>query len=229
MDSLNNPSNYYEQSEDEDYSYSRRVIPQPDTGRWEEVPSDIYRLAVSDISEPDNFSSTHKVVERPASPLQFTTSFTASHTVQFSPHSNPIPTILQYRFSSSEQLPQQPPQDQMEGPMWDPACLVSPACEETRSIYRLSTPPTPLLDEPMPSPQKPSPVKERLQTVTEQVEVVKEVIVKKESRKVQSRSDLLAQALEQTRLTSPAIAKSEAQPPPADQRYRLWSLHVPVL
>ena len=56
--------------------------------------------------------------------------------------------------------------------MWDPTCLVSPACEETRSIYRLSTPPTPLLDEPMPSPQKPSPVKERLQTITE-VEVVK--------------------------------------------------------
>ena len=111
--------------------------------------------------------------------------------------------------------------------MWDPTCLVSPACEETRSVYRLNTPPTPVLDEPMPSPQKPSPAKERLQTITE-VEVVKEVIVKKESRKVQSRSDLLAQALEQTRLTSPAIAKSEAQPPPADQRYRLWSLHVPV-
>ena len=51
--------------------------------------------------------------------------------------------------------------------MWDPTCLVSPACEETRSVYRLSTPPTPLLDEPMPSPQKPSPAKERLQTITE--------------------------------------------------------------
>ena len=95
----------------------------------------------------------------------------------------------------------------------------------------------------MPSPQKPSPAKERLQTITE-VEVVKEVIVKKESRKVQSRSDLLAQALEQTRLTSPAIAKSEAQPPPVpvipksdpspakppptDQWYRLPGLHVPA-
>ena len=92
--------------------------------------------------------------------------------------------------------------------MWDPTCLVSPACEETRSVYRLSTPPTPVLDEPMPSPQKPSPAKERLQTVTEEVTVVKEVIVKKESRKVQSRSDLLAQALEQARLTSPSLIKS---------------------
>ena len=93
-------------------------------------------------------------------------------------------------------------------------CLVSPACEETKSVYRLSTPPTPLLDEPMPSPQKPSPAKERLQTVTEEVEVVKEVTVKKGRRKVQSRSDLLAQALEQARITSPAIAKSEAKPAP---------------
>ena len=79
----------------------------------------------------------------------------------------------------------------------------------------LSTPPTPLLDEPMPSPQKPSPAKERLQTVTEEVEVVKEVTVKKGRRKVQSRSDLLAQALEQARITSPAIAKSKAKPSPA--------------
>ena len=102
----------------------------------------------------------------------------------------------------------------MEGPMWDPACLVSPACEETRSIYRLSTPPTPFLNEPMPSPQKPSPAKERLQTITK-VEVVKEVIVKKERRKVQSRSDLLAQALEQARLTSPSLIKSKAQSSPA--------------
>ena len=98
--------------------------------------------------------------------------------------------------------------------MWDPTCLVSPACEETRSIYRLSTPPTPLLDEPMPSPQKPSPAKERLQTITE-VEVVKEVIVKKESRKVQSRSDLLAKALEQARISSPALIKSKAQSSPS--------------
>ena len=96
--------------------------------------------------------------------------------------------------------------------MWDPTCLVSPACEETRSIYRLSTPPTPLLDEPMPSPQKPSPAKERLQTVTEEVEVTKEVTVKKETRKVQSRSELLAQALEQARISSPAIAKSKTPP-----------------
>ena len=102
MDYLTNPFNYYEQSEDEDYSYSRRVFPQPDTGRWDEVPSDLYRPAVSDISEPDNFSSTHKVVERPASPPQLTATFTASHTVQFSSHSNPIPTVLQWRFSSSE-------------------------------------------------------------------------------------------------------------------------------
>ena len=87
--------------------------------------------------------------------------------------------------------------------MWDPTCLISPACEETNSVYRLSTPPTPLLDEPMPSPQKPSPAKERLQTVTEEVEVVKEVTVKKGRRKVQSRSDLLAQAFEQARITSP--------------------------
>ena len=94
-------------------------------------------------------------------------------------------------------------------------CLVSPACEETKSVYRLSTPPTPLLNEPMPSPQKPSPAKERLQTVTEEVEVVKEVTVKKGRRKVQSRSDLLAQALEQARITYPAIAKSQAKPSPA--------------
>ena len=98
--------------------------------------------------------------------------------------------------------------------MWDPTCLVSSACEETRSVYRLSTPPTPVLDEPMPSPQKPSPAKEQLQTITE-VEVVKEVIVKKESRKVQSRSDLLAQALEQARLTSPALLKSKPPSSPA--------------
>ena len=65
--------------------------------------------------------------------------------------------------------------------MWDPTCLISPACEETKSVYPLSTPPTPLLDEAMSvSPQKSSPAKERLQTVTEEVEVVKEVTVKKE-------------------------------------------------
>ena len=96
--------------------------------------------------------------------------------------------------------------------MWDPTCLVSPACEETKSVYRLSTPPTPLLDEPMPSPQKPSPAKERLQTVTEEVEVTKEVTVKKETRKVQSHSELLAQALEQARISSPAIAKPNTSP-----------------
>ena len=78
----------------------------------------------------------------------------------------------------------------------------------------LPRPPTPLLDEPMPSPQKPSPAKERLQTVTEEVEVVREVAVKKGKWKIQSRSDLLAQALEQARITSPAIAKSKAKPSP---------------
>ena len=149
-----------------DYSYSRRVIPQPDTWHWDEVPSDLYRPAVSDVSEPDDFYSTHKVVECTASPPQLTATFTASHTVQFTSHSDPIPTVLKWRLAPVEQPPQQPPQDQMEGPMWDPTCLVSPACEETKSVYRLSTPPTPLLDEPMPSPQKPSPAKERLETVT---------------------------------------------------------------
>ena len=104
--------------------------------------------------------------------------------------------------------------------MWDPACLVSPACEETKSIYHLSTPPTPLLDEAMSvSPQKSSPAKERLQTVTEEIEVVKEVTVKQERRKVQSCSDLLAQELEQARITSPATAKPKPSPaadsPPA--------------
>ena len=98
MDYLTNPSNYYEQSEDEDYSYSRRVIPQPDTGRWDEAPSDLYRPAVLDISEPDNFASTHKVIECPASPPQLTATFTASHNVQFSSHSNPIPTVLQWHL-----------------------------------------------------------------------------------------------------------------------------------
>ena len=110
MDYLTNPFNYYEQPEDEDYSYSCRDIPQPDTGHWGEAPPDLYRPAVSDISEPDDFSSTHKVIERPASPPQLTATFTASH-------SNPIPTVLRWRLSSVEQFPQQPPQDQMEGPM----------------------------------------------------------------------------------------------------------------
>ena len=108
MDFLTNPSNYYEQPEGEDYSYSRCVIPQLDTGRWEEAPSDLYRPAVSDISEPDDFSFTHKVVERATSPSQLTATFTASHTVQFSSHSDPIPTVLKWRLSASEQPPQKP-------------------------------------------------------------------------------------------------------------------------
>ena len=100
--------------------------------------------------------------------------------------------------------------------MWDPTCLVSPACEETKSVYRLSTPPTPLLDEAMSvSPQKSSPTKERLQPVTEEAEVVKVVMVKKERRKVQSRSDLLAQALEQARITSATKSKDNRDEPPA--------------
>ena len=129
MDQLTNPFNYYEQNEDEDYSYTRRVIPKPDIGHWQEVPSEQYRPALSDVSEPDDFSSSHKVVERPASPTQLTATFTTSHTVQFTPHPHPIPSILQWRLSPVEQPPQQPQQDQMEGPMWDPTCLISPACE----------------------------------------------------------------------------------------------------
>ena len=142
MAQLTNPFNYYEQGEDEDYTYTRRVIPQPDTRYWQEVPSDLYRPATSDVSEPDTFSSSHKVVKRPASPSQLTTTFTASHTVQFTPHPHPIPSILEWRQSPV----QQPQQNQKEGPMWDPACLAS---EETKSVYRLSTPPTPLLNEAM--------------------------------------------------------------------------------
>ena len=33
--------------------------------------------------------------------------------------------------------------------MWDPSCLVSPTCEETKSIYYHSDVPTPLLNEAM--------------------------------------------------------------------------------
>ena len=165
---------------------------------------------MSDVSEPDDdFSSSHKVVERPASPTQLTATFTASHTVQFTPHPHPLPSILEWRQSPV----QQPQQDQKEGPMWDPACLASLACEETKSVYRLSTPPTPLLDEAMSvSPQKPSLAKERLLPVTKEIEVV---TVTRERRKVQSRSDLLAQVLEQARITSAAKSEDKDEETPA--------------
>ena len=145
MDQLTNPFLYYEQdSDDNGYTYTRRVIPKPDTGYWQEVTPVQYKPAMSDVSDPDDdFSSSHKVVERPASPTQLTATFTASHTVQFTPHPHPIPSILEWRQSPA----QQPQQDQKEGPMWDPACLASLAslaCEETKRVYHLSTPPTPL-------------------------------------------------------------------------------------
>ena len=97
--------------------------------------------------------------------------------------------------------------------MWDPTCLVSPACEENKSVYRLSTPPTPLLSEAMSiSPQKPSLAKEGLQPVTKEIEVV---TVKRERRKVQSSSDLLAQALEQARITSAPKSEDKQEAPAA--------------
>ena len=68
----------------------------------------MYSPALSDVSETDDFSSSHKVVEHPASPTQLTATFTASHTVQFTPHPDPIPRILQWRLSPIEQSPQQP-------------------------------------------------------------------------------------------------------------------------
>ena len=194
LDCLVNPHNYDVQSEDEDYSYSRRIVPQPDSGHWAEVPTDLYRPVVSDVSEP-------------TSPLQFTSTFTATHTVQFSSQSNLIPTSLRWR-STVEQCPP----DQLEGPMWDPTCLASPACEETRSIYRLSTPPTSVVDEPMPSPQKPSPVKERLQTVAEEeVEIVREVIVNKPP----SRTDIIARAMRQSKSSPVTITLNSSESSPA--------------
>ena len=142
MDQLTNPFNYYEQdSDDNGYTCTRCVVPEPDNKYWQEVTPAQYKPDMSDVSNPDDdFSSSHKVVERPVSPTQLTTMFTASHTVQFTSHSNPFPTVLKWCLSPIEQSSQQPPQDQMEGPMWDPTCLVSPACEETKSVYRLSTP-----------------------------------------------------------------------------------------
>ena len=108
MAQLTNPFNYYEQGEDEDYTYARRVIPQPDTRYWQEVPPDLHRPATSDLSERDDLSSSHKAFKHPASPIQLTATFTASHTVQFTPHPDPIPNILQWRLSPVEQSPQQP-------------------------------------------------------------------------------------------------------------------------
>ena len=100
--------------------------------------------------------------------------------------------------------------------MWDPTCLASPACEETRSIYRLSTPPTPVVDEPMPSPQKPSPAKEWLQTVTEEeVEIVGEVIVNKHTLKPPSRSDIIARAMRQSKSSPVTITLNSSESSPA--------------
>ena len=88
MAQLTNPFNYYEQGEDEDYTYARRVIPQPDTRYWQEVPSDLYRPATSDVLEPNDFPSSHKVVKRPASPSQLTATFTIPYRpVHFPPRS----------------------------------------------------------------------------------------------------------------------------------------------
>ena len=57
--------------------------------------------------------------------------------------------------------------------MWDPSCLVSYSSEETRSVYHVSTPPTPLLDEAMLLiPSKPGQAKEEQQSDTEDVEEV---------------------------------------------------------
>ena len=105
MDQLTNPFNYYEQ--DSDDTCTRFVVPEPDNKYWQEVTPAQYKPDMSDVSNPDDdFSSSHKVVERPVSPTQLTTTFTASHTVQFTSHSNPFPTVLKWCLSPIERSSQ---------------------------------------------------------------------------------------------------------------------------